>query len=190
MSGIRENRRKEILAAACREFGEKGVEAASMLSIARRAGVGKSTIYEYFPSKDDLLRQSCDQIWETVLARLDREFAAECSFREKVSVYYRQVAELLDQIGGDLSLLLASRALTDAVCQSAERFRAALLERVERLIRKAREDGELAPDLDTAAAAVFLISVPNPAMLTGMRRRGIENPMDTAAELVFRGIGK
>ena len=189
MPGVRENRKQEILSAACREFCEKGVKTASMLSIARRAGVGKSTLYEYFSSKDDLLRQSCDQVWDRVLELLDQEFTTDHTFREKMLAYYRQVEELLAQIGGDISLLLASRALTDAVCQSAERFRSVLLQRMERLVRQAQEKGELDPAVDPLAAAIFLISVPSPALLIGMRQCGIADPMAMAAELVLHGIG-
>lgn len=189
MSGVKESRKQEILTAASREFCEKGVEAASMLSIARRAGVGKSTLYEYFPSKDDLLRQCCDQVWDMILDRLDREFDSGHTFREKILVYYRKMEEMLSQIGGDLSLLLASRALADAVCESAERFRSALLGRIEGLVRQAQEAGELKPDLDAAAAAVFLTSVPSPVLLIGMRQQGTEDPMAAAVKLIFEGIG-
>ena len=47
MSETRENRRLEILKSACTEFSENGYDSAKMEQIARRVGIGKSTIYEY-----------------------------------------------------------------------------------------------------------------------------------------------
>ena len=55
-----ENRRSAILHAACKEFSEKGFAGAKIEEIARQVGIGKSTVYEYFPSKTDLLEQAAD----------------------------------------------------------------------------------------------------------------------------------
>ncbi len=59
MPGLRdrkkESRRERILAAALSAFGELGFEAASMASIAERAELGVGTLYNYFPSKGELL---------------------------------------------------------------------------------------------------------------------------------------
>jgi AcrR family transcriptional regulator len=59
VSGLRERkkdrRREGILGAARSAFGELGFEAASMAAIAERADLGVGTLYNYFPSKGDLL---------------------------------------------------------------------------------------------------------------------------------------
>ena len=48
-------RRREILDAAMRLIVEKGFLEVSMREIAEAAGVGKSTLYDYFPFKDEIL---------------------------------------------------------------------------------------------------------------------------------------
>lgn len=50
-------KRKEILEAAIAVFGEKGYHAAKMVDIAVAAGMGKGTIYEYFPTKEALPKE-------------------------------------------------------------------------------------------------------------------------------------
>ena len=50
----KEKKQTAILTAALSVFGEKGYAAAKIIDIARAAGVGKGTIYEYYSSKDDL----------------------------------------------------------------------------------------------------------------------------------------
>lgn len=51
----RDEKRKEIGVAALDHFAQKGFVASSMSQIARAAGVGKGTIYEYFESKEALI---------------------------------------------------------------------------------------------------------------------------------------
>src|SRR5689334_5325636 len=46
--------RAALLAAAEAEFAAHGAEA-SVAEIARRAGIGKGTVFRHFPTKDDLL---------------------------------------------------------------------------------------------------------------------------------------
>ena len=43
-----------LLAAAAEEFAERGLDA-SVADIARRAGIGKGTVFRHFPTKDDLI---------------------------------------------------------------------------------------------------------------------------------------
>jgi len=48
-------RRHEIFAAAARLFLEKGFIETSMREVAEAAGMGKSSLYDYFRTKDDIL---------------------------------------------------------------------------------------------------------------------------------------
>jgi TetR/AcrR family transcriptional regulator, mexJK operon transcriptional repressor len=50
----RDDRRQAILDVAFRTFLEKGYAESSMAEIAARLGGSKTTLYHYFPSKDDL----------------------------------------------------------------------------------------------------------------------------------------
>ena len=54
--------RLKILEAAADVIIEKGFKSASMREIARRAGVGDATIYNYFPSKESLLYGYCEHV--------------------------------------------------------------------------------------------------------------------------------
>jgi AcrR family transcriptional regulator len=50
----RETTRARLLAAAAEEFGRAGLERASVDAISLAAGYAKGTIYNYFPSKEEL----------------------------------------------------------------------------------------------------------------------------------------
>jgi AcrR family transcriptional regulator len=51
-----EEKRREIVRVAAKAFEELGYERTSMLTIAERLRGSKQTLYNYFPSKEDLLR--------------------------------------------------------------------------------------------------------------------------------------
>ncbi len=68
----REQRRKEIARAAMSLFSVKGFEATSISQVARAAGIGKGTVYEYFTSKDELIATSiflwCESVIEGAMS--------------------------------------------------------------------------------------------------------------------------
>ena len=62
--------REKILNASVDIIIEKGFKSASMREIARHAGVGDATIYNYFPSKEKLLYGYCEYIQQQVMENL------------------------------------------------------------------------------------------------------------------------
>lgn len=69
-----DRKREEILAAAEKEFAQRDFHLVLMDDVAARAGVGKGTLYRYFPTKEELFLA-------TVLRGLDE------SHREFLSVF-------------------------------------------------------------------------------------------------------
>src|SRR5437867_1171916 len=63
-----EERPRQILSAALAVFGERGLAAARLEDIAKRAGLSKGTIYLYFPNKEELFREV---IRQTVVSRIE-----------------------------------------------------------------------------------------------------------------------
>ena len=54
---IRQERREEILHAALHVFSEEGYHSSSVASIAKKAKISKGLMYNYFESKEQVLRQ-------------------------------------------------------------------------------------------------------------------------------------
>jgi len=61
---LTDRKRAAIIAAAIAEFRARGFEATSMDRIATAAGVSKRTVYNHFPSKDDLFEQILQEMWD------------------------------------------------------------------------------------------------------------------------------
>lgn len=55
MCNLKNKKREKILEAAYKLFAEKGYNNTKILEIAKAAGIGKGTVYEYFESKESLL---------------------------------------------------------------------------------------------------------------------------------------
>ena len=68
--GREKDKRPRILAAAQEVFAEQGFDAARMEEVARRARVGKGTLYNYYDSKEDLLIQAVIASMEEVRERI------------------------------------------------------------------------------------------------------------------------
>ncbi len=64
---LRAQRAGEIVQAAAEVFAEKGYQRARVIDVARRAGIGKGTIYEYFRNKQELFLAVFDWYVEGVL---------------------------------------------------------------------------------------------------------------------------
>ncbi|WP_375486669.1 TetR/AcrR family transcriptional regulator [uncultured Jatrophihabitans sp.] len=68
----RPEREQQIVATAVGEFAANGYARASMVAIARQAGISKPLIYQYFGSKDGLYLACLHDVAGSLLARLEQ----------------------------------------------------------------------------------------------------------------------
>jgi AcrR family transcriptional regulator len=78
-------KRREIIRVATAAFQELGYERTSMLTIAERMSGSKQTLYNYFPSKEDLLRAVLDFDVGDVADQAMAEFVAEKNLRKALT---------------------------------------------------------------------------------------------------------
>ena len=77
-----EEKRRDIVRVAAKAFEELGYERTSMLTIAERLRGSKQTLYNYFGSKEELLRAVLDFDVGEVADRAMHEFLAEKNLRK------------------------------------------------------------------------------------------------------------
>lgn len=126
-------RREAILAAAAELFARRPYHDVQMDDVARQAGVGKATLYRYFPSKEELYLHAFDE----ALARLEERLHAQppgeatpeavlaCKVRALLVTFTEQLPAL-KVLGGDHSHL-------------AEQMRTVLRRRTHRIAAALRE---------------------------------------------------
>jgi len=105
-----------ILEAAAAEFREHGYQGTSMDRISERARVSKRTVYNHFPSKDDLFRSILGDVWTRGLAVTDIPFRSEIALEDQLTEIARAEIDFLSRV----EILELSRALMAASMQSPE----------------------------------------------------------------------
>jgi AcrR family transcriptional regulator len=68
---IREDRKAKIKEAALELFAKEGYHSASISKLAKKAGISKGLIYNYFESKEDIIRDILDDGIQQMLSGLD-----------------------------------------------------------------------------------------------------------------------
>lgn len=65
------SRREQILEAASKLFAKHGYADADTQLLAEKLGIGKGTIYRYFPSKEDVFLAAADRVMKRMRAEID-----------------------------------------------------------------------------------------------------------------------
>lgn len=86
VEGLPERRREQILAAATGDFARLGYAGTDLQKVADRLGVGKGTVYRYFPTKEALFLAAADRGMR-LLSRRTNEAAAGA--RDEVDMIVR-----------------------------------------------------------------------------------------------------
>jgi AcrR family transcriptional regulator len=145
-----ERARLAVLEAAADLLIEGGMTAATVEAIAARAGVGKATIYKWWPSRGHVALDSFFMRTKTTMA-----VEAGASLVEALTAQVGALVGLLrDPATGSLMREIVAVAQTDPDIRSALDTQWVRPRRVavERVLREAAERGEIRADVDFAAA--------------------------------------
>ncbi|MCF6459694.1 hypothetical protein C3E88_01370 [Clostridium sp. Cult3] len=153
-----ENRRESILDAATDVFSKYGFFGAKMEDIAKRAGIGKGTIYGYFDSKEALFYEMIKHGIEEYEKGLDRaldvdgtledKLYALCMFHGKYLSRYIDISQIIMTEKEVLSKELTWEIVDEKV-QLFNRIRKAVEESIRRK--------ELRQDIDPQLATTIII---------------------------------
>src|SRR5688500_18368690 len=147
--------RQAILDAANALLDEHGFARTTIEAIAQRAGVGKQTIYRWWPCRASVLL-------EAYLARGDRQVAVPDTgvLRTDLADYLARLSRLLTcSVGGQTIAGVAAQAQSDPdlACVFREQFVDARRGEIRALLARGAARGELRPgvDLELATDALF-----------------------------------
>lgn len=185
--------RARIREAARRLFRERGFDRTTLRAIAARAGMGASSIYRHFETKEELLVQELADLQEEAWARFRAEDDRERPTRERIRRFFRTQHDLL-AVDPDLTVI-ALRATTYPAAPVARRV-LALHDRaiglLAEILQMGRVRGDLGRELDVLAAARALFHAASGARLSwanGMLSEGgCRAAVEANVELLFRGI--
>lgn len=173
--------RETIAEAACELFLERGYEETSIADIARRAGVSRSSFFNYVSSKSDLLWGGFDERMDAAIGALARG--------------QRPLRTVLAGIGvgfaPDSLALAVVNAEAMGLVDEIERERAVRLARLARAVARyaaRRGTAELPAEVLGAAAAGAVLAAVWSWALEGGGRRSLSDVLDEALDAV-PGLG-
>ena len=181
-------RRGEICSAAMRQIVEKGFFETSMREIAEAAGVGKSTLYDYFPSKDDIMVAYVAEEVRLMTARAEEVIAQELSVTEKFRRILRK----------HLEYLLANKLLSLRLGYEAQRLSRESLQRIQvhrhayqdmlcELVQEGIQNGEFRP-VNPLLAVHGMMALLTPTVYTSRPTGSPEEMLEQAIDLLFKGM--
>ncbi len=144
---LTDRKRQAIVDAAIVEFRANGFEATSMDKIAARAEVSKRTVYNHFPSKDELFADILLRLWENSMAQTDLVYQPQLPLRGQLADLLRQKLVMLS----DQNFIDLARVAIAETIHAPERAQAMVARMGEReegvtiWIRAALADGRLKP---------------------------------------------
>ncbi|MGC0327211.1 AcrR family transcriptional regulator [Streptomyces sp. SAI-170] len=177
-----------ILKAALDMAREIGLARASIEGIAARAGVGKRTVYRWWPSKGAVVLDAwAQQLEERLHRRL--ETAQTGDFEADLKLMVKDA--WIDTIGDTRSVLASIVAESQHDPHLAAEFRKRLIDPASALvaerIRRAQADGQVAPDIDPYRA-IELIYAQLYYRLLVVHGPHDEAYVDDVVELAMRGL--
>ena len=147
----------EILEAGIHEFAERGMEKASMASIAGRAGISVGVLYKYYSDKESFflacVRRSVGRLEEALKEVLVREDKILGYADQVICILQRHAAEHGDDIRmyHEITSVRNSRCAAD-LAEEIEKMTAGLYTDI---IGKAQKNGTVREDMDPGTAAFF-----------------------------------
>jgi TetR/AcrR family fatty acid metabolism transcriptional regulator len=185
-------RRAQILDGARRSFGHHGLDATTVDQIARTARVAKGTVYLYFRSKDEILRQALAE----GLAALERTtvpaIAAPAPIDEKLQRFLRSTLDYFDRNREFIELCqLELRAdMRRKARQKFGRIYAAQARAWQAALERAMGDGTIV-HADARHAALVIVSLAHGLAiqrLRGWTKVPLEADVALASTLLLKGL--
>lgn len=156
-TGAREEKHTDILQAAIRVFSEHGFDGAKMEYIAKEAGIGKGTVYEYFESKErlfeEILKFSVEKFRLGLRDCLDQGETIE----ERLLNYSCYNVEFLSSHLDILQIAMQVNMLSKEIRTQLVAERAVICEHFIELVKAAKAKGECRADLDEELATFCIM---------------------------------
>ena len=160
----KEAKRQEILHAAISIFARKGFLKTTINDIAVEAQIGKGTIYEYFPTKEDLIHQSFSFYINSLTHDFEPILLKEVSAREKLKEIFEVFSSFINHSPDVLELMvdfwaegMKGHSSKGLILEDMRIFYQLYRSIFSKLLADGVADGSFRSDIDTEALAGILV---------------------------------
>jgi AcrR family transcriptional regulator len=181
--------RERIVDAALDQLAEGGYASASIVAVARRAGVATGTVYRHFPSKGDLFaevfRRASQREVDVLRGMTDRSEPVTHRLAAWVEAFVRRA--LAEPVR---AYALIAEPVDPAVEAERLTFRRAYADLFERALRDGAARGDI-PPLDAELTAAAIVGALAEALVGPLQRReaGADTLVAGLQTFVLRSVG-
>jgi len=155
---IRENKRRKILDSAIECFATKGYHAVSISELAAHAGVSKGLMYNYFKSKDELLKCIFSEIMVVMMELIDTDQSGEIDSKSLLQYFERLSSHLKSNlILWKMYMAIFSQPTVQLIL--SEEIQAASTRPLEMVERYFKKQGYKKPGLEVAFLSTLISGV-------------------------------
>jgi len=191
---VKEKIRSQIVSVARKVFTRFGFKKATMEDIAKAASMGKSSIYYYFKSKEDIFRAVVEKEAEELKKELDKTLSADRSPIDKMKAYVRFRLSHLHTVANFYAALNEEDlSHMDFILKIRKDFDVQEQELVTELIQKGNEEGAFQitdPAIGAVALTTMMKGLELPLFLNSNRKKERQQLLDDLIRVIFYGIIK
>ena len=181
-------RRRAILDAVAHLIIEKGFYETSMGEIGIAAGVGKSTLYDYFPSKDDILIAYVADEIHYITTQAEAIMAQKISAPEKIRrIMHKQLEYMAANKPMYMALTIEIQRLGFDSQQRIQQHRHAYQDMLCLLVEEGIQNGEFRP-VKPLLVIRGMFSFMSMAVFTSRPTGSPEEMMQDAIDIIFKGL--
>lgn len=152
-----ENKRNRILEFAFRKFTTMGILHVTMDEISRGVGIGKGTLYKYFPSKEVLLIETINYVSEMMEKSIGEIMSDEnLTTIEKLNILLKTVAQRLSKINPAVLPYLEG-SIPEAYEKIVETRKRIIMNNMLRLFEDGKKSGMFQPEADAYLISHIII---------------------------------
>lgn len=168
----RERKKENIRQAAFKLFSAYGVQKVSIAEIAKKAKVSQVTIYNYFGSKDELLRDVIAALLDEKLQEFIGLMESDLTFPEKVDILIFDKTKELGMLNPDFLISMVSNE--PEIQRIIEDFaNNKYIPLIMKFIEKGKNEGYINKNISTEAILIYINAfkaVKTPELMSGQGR--------------------
>lgn len=191
---IKEEVRAQIIKVARKIFTRYGFKKTTMEEIATASRKGKSSIYYYFPSKEDIFRAVVEKEANELKVRLDKTIDAQAPPIDKLKAYilFRlHHVRTLENFYAALNEEYLSHM--DFILEIRQKFDQEELEVVKEILEEGMDDGTFqitSSEIGALAIATMMKGLELPLLLSNEHKTDRGELLDDLIRILFYGIVK
>lgn len=163
----KKGRYEEIIIAAGKIFSSKGFHRARVEEIAKEAGIGKGTVYEYFKSKRHLFVEVIKYFTTKFLKEFKEAVCSGKDYREKLENALGLLIDILHESSGFFELLVRDRwEMDERLYQWMVKVRGEASKVIEDILAEGIKAGKI-KDINPKIPAMMLIESSRLALFSG-----------------------